>query len=588
MNSKACIQPVTWILSSTCSALVLFLLVTPVHAIKNPVGFNVHLHQRFHEYEYDDATALLQNNQLKWAREQFDWDTIESTDGSYDFSGYDTVVQAYSDAHVNVLGLLTYSSEWASSSSDPEQYYFAPPDTDAWEDYIWNVVDHYKDDIHHWEIWNEPNIENFWTGDRETYAELLQSAYTQIKSADPDATVIIGGTSGADTDFLHDLHEYYGDAQPFDMVAIHPYRNIGSNFTYAPEQTADQLDSLLTDLRRTRRTVDYCWGDDVKIWITEFGWSTSETGADGISTSLQRAYLMRYITQALTVPNVKKVFIYELRDSGTETTNTEHHFGVVDRDMQDKGALSGVSSVAQHLQNSTYRSIHRSPVTFQDTAESTAWKTLAEENATGSIAYKRRNNTQSATKLKYDFSSSDNSYVEWSAPVPTRKDGQRMFGFQAKATGGPEILRIRLTDNTGEVHQYTLSNITNAWESYFIRPAQDHSSYWNGDGNGKVNFPIQSISFIADDEEDFSTASGTVTVKDLQFLGNASFHAYRFKKKKPIIIAWRTTKKRINFRSVRAGSHRIIRVTSDTSKKRKKKFRLTVRKTPLIIYAPKK
>src|SRR5437588_116960 len=51
--------------------------------------------------------------------------------------------------------------------------------------------------VHTWEIWNEPNIPEFWSPAANVvqYAAMLKQADVAIKAADPTATVLTGGTS---------------------------------------------------------------------------------------------------------------------------------------------------------------------------------------------------------------------------------------------------------------------------------------------------------------------------------------------------------------------------------------------------------
>ena len=47
--------------------------------------------------------------------------------------------------------------------------------------------------IRAWEVWNEPDLPQFWSGSREAYARLLKVAAIVIKTVDPEAKVIFGG-----------------------------------------------------------------------------------------------------------------------------------------------------------------------------------------------------------------------------------------------------------------------------------------------------------------------------------------------------------------------------------------------------------
>lgn len=539
---------------------------------------------RFANDEWSDAVTVLKENNFRWVREEMNWDTIEPEDNVFDFSHYDDVIDLYKENNVKVLGLLTYSSGWASNGESE----FDPPNIDEWKEYVATVAERYKGRVNHWEIWNEPNNSNFWTGERDEYATLLIQTYNQIKKVNPDATVVSGGTAGVDTDFLYELCENLDGSDALDAVAIHPYRELNGTFNRTPEESTDGLNSLLTDLQSAQRTVEECWGPDTAIWLTEFGWPTTETGATGVSLKKQRNYLMRQATQALTIPQVSKVFIYELRDSGTDASDHEDHFGVLNRSFKAKEALQPLAQLNTQLHGATVHSTHTTPNPLENiTIQADDWSIGAEENATGSITATGADTTVTEVTIHYDFTSLDNSYVEAIAPVPENTNNYSMLALNAKAADGPEILRLRVEDATGEVHQFTLGAIPTEWTPLFVRLQTDYRSYWNGDGDGVIDYPIQAISFIADDVDRFTQVSGSISLKNVQFAPSPKYYGYRFQKNgRPMFIVWKTKTKQTLFRSVRAGVHRIIRIQSDERKKLKKKSRLSIGPAPLIILVP--
>ena len=60
--------------------------------------------------------------------------------------------------------------------------------------------------VRYWEIWNEPDLCQFWSGTAAQYAQLLKVAYLAIKNRDPLATVVWGGIAHYEQpNFLYDL-----------------------------------------------------------------------------------------------------------------------------------------------------------------------------------------------------------------------------------------------------------------------------------------------------------------------------------------------------------------------------------------------
>jgi hypothetical protein len=96
-----------------------------------------------------------------------------------------------------ILANLGHPPLWAGRPHPKEQdhgnWTSAPPrDVAEWENYVFKTVEHFRGRIRHWEIWNEPCWQGFFSGTPEEYAELMKVAYRAIKRADPEA-VIVGG-----------------------------------------------------------------------------------------------------------------------------------------------------------------------------------------------------------------------------------------------------------------------------------------------------------------------------------------------------------------------------------------------------------
>ena len=144
----------------------------------------------------------------------------------------------------------------------------------SWADFVYNTVEQYRPGgtlatqegwgsgvgVRHWEIWNEPDLTQFWSGTVAEYYRLLEVAYPLIKSADPEATVILGGLAFfEEPDWLSDLLVQTGGDPAkayFDVVSFHYYWSI-----YHGEYW----------LAQTRATLNANGLSSVPIWITESG-----------------------------------------------------------------------------------------------------------------------------------------------------------------------------------------------------------------------------------------------------------------------------------------------------------------------------
>ena len=93
---------------------------------------------------------------------------------------------------LKVLGTLAYAPRWARSSACADSTACEPRNADEYAAWAGATVAHFKGRVSHWEVWNEPNIPNFWKPQPNVarYTALLRAAYPQIKAADPSAVVL--------------------------------------------------------------------------------------------------------------------------------------------------------------------------------------------------------------------------------------------------------------------------------------------------------------------------------------------------------------------------------------------------------------
>lgn len=318
-----------------------------------PFGMVVSLGNRVRSDEMPTMIALMQEAGVQWNREEISWDQVQfSPGGPYRWDGndagfynYDRAIQLQHDANIQVLGLLDYNPAWFKSKNPhPEEW------LSEWGDYVFNTVAHYGRDrgqIRYWEIWNEPNLleSGYESGlySVEDYVRIVQTARAAIKSADPNAVIVLGGIADIWSDVptnAYDTVEYLerfaqlGGWELFDILGLHPYR------PQAPEVPALRRDRWqnLNDQLNDVEGVMLRWG--VKpIWITEMGWSTQSDG--WVSEGDQAAWMQRFMLLMMTRAGIEKVFWYDFRDDTggpahytrpiNDPQEEQFHFGLLRR-----------------------------------------------------------------------------------------------------------------------------------------------------------------------------------------------------------------------------------------------------------------
>lgn len=292
--------------------------------------------------EVERQFDLMAQMNVRLVRVDFDWSAIEGEKGRYDWSYTDLIAQQAAAHNMQVLGLLSYTPEWARPPGTDSH---APPTEAAdFAEFARAAADRYAPrGVRSWEIWNEPNSSDYWDPrpDVDRYSELFRAAAAAIRDVDGGATVMTGGlTRGADTtdgsrisqtSFAEGLYRN-GAAQAADAIAVHPY-----SFPSLPTVDAAGPIGGLADLPALHDLMQR-WNDGgKKIWITEFGAATGSS-SEAMSDTDQAASLLeaRQLVEAWDWAG--PLIFYEFRDSGTDSADIEQNFGVVRADLTLKDA----------------------------------------------------------------------------------------------------------------------------------------------------------------------------------------------------------------------------------------------------------
>lgn len=173
------------------------------------------------------------------------WPFIEQTQGSYYWAALDQYV---ADAQASVVPgtttpLTLYWTNanvppWAASDPSTCSFYSGTsisactssiasahlPDFAA---FMTALVTRYSGKIQIYELWNEPDISNVYTGTMADFVTMTNTAYNAIRQANPSATILSPSPTGEP--FLYSYFTAAGAPLGFDAVAIHGYPNVVSN-----------------------------------------------------------------------------------------------------------------------------------------------------------------------------------------------------------------------------------------------------------------------------------------------------------------------------------------------------------------------
>ena len=274
---------------------------------------------------------------FNWVTQQIDWQEVEVEPGNYDFSQLDNVVGDTSAAGLKIM--LSFFHAPAFYRSDTSG--LMPADPSTFGAFMQAVAGRYAGQVQAYELWNEENLDReTGTGnvDPTTYLPLLEAGYTGVKSADPNALVLLGAPSptGAnipgsvidDISYLQQLYAINGGeaAGFFDILSAHP-----SGFSNPPDCTPatpqcslsggyNTDDSFFAFTRASEyRDVMIQNGDGGKqIWFTEFGYCSNPNPPPGyeycryITEDQQAIFLQQAYTMARQTPYVGAMFAWNL------------------------------------------------------------------------------------------------------------------------------------------------------------------------------------------------------------------------------------------------------------------------------------
>ncbi|WP_211370446.1 GH39 family glycosyl hydrolase [Nonomuraea turkmeniaca] len=169
----------------------------------------------------------------KWARVQTGWGRCETEPGRYDFTWLDGIVDNLAAAGVETMFSVTFGNALYMPDVPHESavgyvpiYYEGA--LSAWTRFVRALAKRYRGRVTHWEVWNEPNIPQFWQPRQVSgrdYAQLVRVTAQAVRAEIPDATIIGGATSLADPAFLVDALRG-GLAESIDAFSFHPYQMV--------------------------------------------------------------------------------------------------------------------------------------------------------------------------------------------------------------------------------------------------------------------------------------------------------------------------------------------------------------------------
>lgn len=247
----------------------------------NPkIGVHTRLTDEVEEWKIKRTLEMVREMGATWIVEYFPWAYYEPQPGTYDWRHPDQVVKHARAQGLTIVARLGLVPKWARPK-DTSDLYLDESHYEDFANYVAAFTEHFKDQVNHIIIWNEPNLSLEWgmrPVDAESYVKLLQVAYLRAKEANPQVIVLAGalaptlapeGNEWGMNDLAYLERMYQANAAPyFDILAVHAY---GWKFPYDDDPAVDKINFRRTELLRDLMVA---YGDSAKsIIITEGGWN---------------------------------------------------------------------------------------------------------------------------------------------------------------------------------------------------------------------------------------------------------------------------------------------------------------------------
>ena len=207
---------------------------------RNDLGFR---HVRFHGILCDDIGTV----------------TCQSKLLLYSFFNTDKILDFLMSIGMKPIVELSFMPSALASGDMTVFHYRAnvtpPKDYQQWGELIYKVVSHWVErygisEVAQWpfEVWNEPNLEAFWTGGQQAYFTLYKTTAEAIKRV--DTRLLVGGPATAQNAWISEFLHYCDiNKLSADFISTHVYPT--DAFGEIGADTITQLEHSPKDIMRT-------------------------------------------------------------------------------------------------------------------------------------------------------------------------------------------------------------------------------------------------------------------------------------------------------------------------------------------------
>ena len=263
-------------------------------------------------------------------RSNYEWTGWEYPAGNYNWGPVDSYISTAEAYGMAVMWMFAY--EHAGDA------FRSPPTTAAYAGGATQLANRYGTRIKWYELWNEPNNTQFWTGNAAQYVAIMKAAYTAIKAV--NSSLLVGSAGFAGANLYAPIYNGSVEQQTllnsthFDIHMSHPH----GDFAIAEADMA-----AIASWRAAEPVAR-------PIFFNEIGIDTPATGYSHLqqaSETVKKIALARAIAIGYT--------IYEYADQDTNATQEpEKNFGLTTSGRQPKPVVGAISQAIYRLRSRSY------------------------------------------------------------------------------------------------------------------------------------------------------------------------------------------------------------------------------------------
>lgn len=277
------------------------------------------------------ALDLIAGAGFTYIRMVLDWNRVESSANTYNFSSFDKLVAAAESRGLKTLAVLGFGN--SIYMDDRMQPPLTAEQNAAFANFAREAVTHYKGRPVLFEIWNEPDAPRFWRKkpDASQFNTTLSTALTAAREADATATILTAGLSypGPATYKFWDLLVRTGAMNGASGLGTHLYVDDSPEIRWRDIQIIKQIAQAGLPGKQ--------------VWCTEWGFSSTKLSEtkDGRDPAARDMQANRTIRQMLLTwwADLPMDILYDLKDDGRDPFSSEANYGLLTADYSEKPAF---------------------------------------------------------------------------------------------------------------------------------------------------------------------------------------------------------------------------------------------------------